>query len=66
MVSAAEGEEIEQGLTSYAVMAADTPHVEEHKISWRALFSRIDLPALMVSNFAFGYTSYVFFNWFYL
>ena len=66
MVSAGERQEIEKGLTSYAVVAGDTPHVEEHKISWRAMFSRIDLPALMVSNFAFGYTAYVFFSWFYL
>jgi ACS family glucarate transporter-like MFS transporter len=66
MVSAVERKEIEQGLTSYAVAAADAPKVEEHKISWRAMFSRIDLAALMVSNFAFGYTAWVFYSWFYL
>jgi MFS transporter, ACS family, glucarate transporter len=66
MVSAAERQEIEQGLTSYAVAAADAPHVEEHKILWRAMFSRVDLPALIVSYFAFGYTAWVFHSWFYL
>lgn len=66
MVSTAERQEIEQGLMSYAVAPADAPKVAEHKISWRAMFSRIDLPALMVCYFAFGYTAWVFFNWFYL
>jgi len=66
MVSAGERQEIEQGLTSYAVAAADAPRVVEHKISWRAMFSRVDLPALMVSYFAFGYTAWVFFSWFYI
>lgn len=66
LVSAAERQEIEQGLTSFAVAAADAPKVAEHKISWRAMFSRVDLPALMLSYFAFGYTAWVFFSWFYL
>jgi ACS family glucarate transporter-like MFS transporter len=64
-VSPAELQEIRQGLTSFATTAAAT-HVGEHSISWRALFSRIDLPALMLSYFALGYTSWVFFSWFYL
>lgn len=65
-VSALELQEIEQGLTSYATAAAGAAHVDEHKISWRAIFSRIDLPALMLSYFAYGYVAWVFFSWFYL
>ena len=65
-VNAAERREIEEGLTSYAQKTAGAAHVDERKISWRAMFSRIDLPALMVSYFAFGYTAWVFFSWFYL
>jgi ACS family glucarate transporter-like MFS transporter len=64
-VSAAEREEIRQGLTSFATTAS-AAHVSERSISWRAIFSRIDLPALMLSYFALGYTSWVFFSWFYL
>ena len=65
-VSMAEKREIREGLTSFATAAAGAAHVDEHKISWRAIFSRIDLLALMVSYFAYGYTSWVFFSWFYL
>jgi MFS transporter, ACS family, glucarate transporter len=65
-VSLAEQQEIRDGLTSFATTTATAAHVGERKISWRALFSRIDLPALMVSYFALGYTSWVFFSWFYL
>jgi ACS family glucarate transporter-like MFS transporter len=65
-VSAAEQQEIREGLTSFATTTATAKHVPERKVSWRALFSRIDLPALMVSYFALGYTSWVFFSWFYL
>ena len=64
-VSPAEQQEIREGLTSFATTAG-AAHVGERKVSWRALFSRIDLPALMVSYFALGYTSWVFFSWFYL
>ena len=65
-VSALERQEIEEGLTTYATTAQGAARVEEHKISWRAIFSRIDLPALMLSYFAYGYTAWVFFSWFYL
>jgi ACS family glucarate transporter-like MFS transporter len=65
-VSLTEQQEIRDGLTSFATTTATAAHVDERKISWRALFSRIDLPALMVSYFALGYTSWVFFSWFYL
>jgi ACS family glucarate transporter-like MFS transporter len=35
-------------------------------ISWRAILSRRDLPALIVSYFGFGYTAWIFFSWFFL
>jgi len=37
-----------------------------HKISWRAIFRRRDLAALMVGYFAFGYVAWIFFSWFFL
>lgn len=64
-VSPTEQQEIEQGLTAFATTAT-AAHVAEHRISWRAILSRIDLPALMVGYFALGYTSWVFLSWFYL
>jgi ACS family glucarate transporter-like MFS transporter len=33
---------------------------------WRAMFSRRDLPALMISYFSFGYIAWVYFSWFFL
>ncbi len=35
-------------------------------ISWRAIFSRRDLAALMAGYFSFGYIAWVFFSWFFL
>jgi ACS family glucarate transporter-like MFS transporter len=35
-------------------------------ISWRAIFHRRDLPALMVGYFSFGYVAWIFFSWFFL
>jgi ACS family glucarate transporter-like MFS transporter len=48
--------------------------VQEHRalssetveISWRAIFHRRDLPALMVGYFSFGYVAWIFFSWFFL
>ncbi len=65
-VSPGELREISQGLTAYATATAGAQRVAEHKISWRAMFSRIDLAALALSYFAYGYTAWVFFSWFYL
>lgn len=64
-VNAAELQEINQGLTSFA-NTEGAAHVSDRKISWSVMFSRIDLPALMLGYFALGYTSWVFFSWFYL
>ncbi len=36
------------------------------KISWRAIFSRRDLAALVAGYFSFGYIAWVFFSWFFL
>ena len=65
-VSPAEQREIAEGLSSYASKTGNAAHVDDRRINWRAIFSRIDLPALMLSYFALGYTSWVFFSWFYL
>jgi MFS transporter, ACS family, glucarate transporter len=35
-------------------------------ISWKAILSRRDLPALFISYFGFGYTAWIFFSWFFL
>ena len=35
-------------------------------ISWRAIFGRKDLAALMAGYFSFGYIAWVFFSWFFL
>jgi MFS transporter, ACS family, glucarate transporter len=35
-------------------------------ISWSAILSRRDLPALIVTYFGFGYTAWIFFSWFFL
>jgi ACS family glucarate transporter-like MFS transporter len=64
-VNAAEQQEIGEGLTSFA-NTTGAAHVKDRSISWRVMFSRVDLPALMLSYFALGYTSWVFFSWFYL
>ena len=64
-VSPAELQEIRQGLTALATTTGAV-HVREHTISWRAIFSRIDLPALMLGYFGLGYTSWIFFSWFYI
>ncbi len=37
-----------------------------HPISWKAIFSRRDLAALMAGYFSFGYVAWVFFSWFFL
>ncbi len=34
-------------------------------ISWRAIFRRRDLPALMLGYFSFGYVAWIFFSWFF-
>jgi len=36
------------------------------RLSWRSLFARRDLPALIAAYFSFGYVAWIFFSWFFL
>jgi MFS transporter, ACS family, glucarate transporter len=68
-VSAAELREIQEGMSfSPAVPASSdgSPAKGGAHISWRAIFHRRDLPALMVGYFSFGYIAWIFFSWFFL
>ncbi|QHS50870.1 MFS transporter [Edaphobacter sp. 12200R-103] len=67
-MSARELVEIRDGLAyndSTNTSATDSKH-SGTQISWRAIFHRRDLPALMVGYFAFGYVAWIFFSWFFL
>ncbi len=64
-VSAAEQREIRDGLMAFSA-ATGAERIEDRTIHWRAMFSRIDIVAMMVSYFAYGYASWIFFSWFYL
>lgn len=59
-VSNSELMEIQDGLSALAMRP------EKPVISWRAIFSRRDLLALIASYFSFGYISWIFFSWFFL
>jgi ACS family glucarate transporter-like MFS transporter len=70
-VSAAELREIREGMSFSPVIAASASDgtatkKERTKISWRAIFHRRDLPALMIGYFSFGYIAWIFFSWFFL
>jgi ACS family glucarate transporter-like MFS transporter len=70
-VSASELREIRDGLSflpPVPIPAADIPPAitAPGVISWRAIFHRRDLPALMVGYFSFGYVAWIFFSWFFL
>jgi ACS family glucarate transporter-like MFS transporter len=70
-VSAAELREIREGMSFSPVIAASASDgtatkTERTKISWRAIFHRRDLPALMIGYFSFGYIAWIFFSWFFL
>jgi ACS family glucarate transporter-like MFS transporter len=70
-VSAAELREIREGMSFSPVVAASASDgtatkTERTKISWRAIFHRRDLPALMIGYFSFGYIAWIFFSWFFL
>jgi ACS family glucarate transporter-like MFS transporter len=63
-VSASELNVIREGITQdKALTPAGSAHAA---ISWRAILSRRDLPALIISYFGFGYTAWIFFSWFFL
>lgn len=61
-VSRTELREIQQGI-GFVPRATGGTH---EPISWRAIFSRRDLAALVAGYFAFGYIAWVFFSWFFL
>jgi MFS transporter, ACS family, glucarate transporter len=61
-VSPAELKIIREGITE----RNPNPTSAATVISWRAILSRRDLPALIVSYFGFGYTAWIFFSWFFL
>lgn len=70
-VSPLELREIRDGLSvapSGPTPTADIPPAETAPvaISWRAIFHRRDLIALMVGYFSFGYVAWIFFSWFFL
>ncbi len=67
-VSAAELREIHEGMSFSPAAAAATFGGSPAKpvISWRAIFHRRDLPALMIGYFSFGYIAWIFFSWFFL
>lgn len=60
-----ELQEIQAGLSANLVHSKASVAQATH-ISWRAFFSRPDLPALMVGYFCFGYVSWIYFSWFFL
>jgi MFS transporter, ACS family, glucarate transporter len=72
-VSGFELNVIREGLNSTPV-AAGIPAVETKEsedtaaavISWRAIFRRRDLAALMAGYFAFGYIAWIYFSWFFI
>jgi ACS family glucarate transporter-like MFS transporter len=70
-VSVSELREIRDGLS--LAPASRAPGVVTQRasrpstgISWRAIFHRRDLPALMIGYFSFGYVAWIFFSWFFL
>lgn len=54
------------GTNSVAPASSADNSSRETAISWRAIFHRRDLPALMVGYFSFGYVAWIFFSWFFL
>lgn len=65
-VSRAELKEIRSGLSFSLRDAGHTSSSAPHRISWKAIFARKDLAALMAGYFSFGYIAWVFFSWFFL
>ena len=65
-VSRSELKEIRAGLALNPPESGAASGSGAVKISWRAIFSRRDLAALMGGYFSFGYIAWVFFSWFFL
>ncbi len=66
-VSRAERNEIREGLgLRQATGGVTRQESGSNAISWRAIFARRDLVALIAGYFSFGYIAWVFFSWFFL
>ncbi len=65
-VSRSELTEIHSGLSLPSTARRGKTVDGENRISWRAIFGRRDLAALMAGYFSFGYIAWVFFSWFFL
>jgi ACS family glucarate transporter-like MFS transporter len=65
-VSRAELREIREGLPLHQPTFGDARNEPILPISWKAIFTRGDLAALVVGYFSFGYIAWVFFSWFFL
>jgi MFS transporter, ACS family, glucarate transporter len=65
-VSRSELKEIRAGLTLSSSDPMERSASNKTVISWRAIFTRRDLAALMAGYFSFGYIAWVFFSWFFL
>ena len=65
-VSRAELMEIHAGIPVSPSSRTFMKDSEKTVISWRAIFTRKDLAALMAGYFSFGYIAWVFFSWFFL
>ncbi len=65
-ISSSELREIHDGISLAPTAAAPIDEPVHPKISWRAIFHRRDLAALMVGYFSFGYIAWIFFSWFFL
>jgi ACS family glucarate transporter-like MFS transporter len=63
-----ELKEIRDGL-SFGAPGTPPPadaSVSETRISWRAIFRRRDLAALIIGYFSFGYVAWIFYSWFFV
>src|ERR1700743_3664580 len=65
-VSPLELQTILDGMEPLPVAVAKAEKSNAPHISWRAIFHRRDLAALMVGYFTFGYIAWIFFSWFFL
>jgi ACS family glucarate transporter-like MFS transporter len=65
-VSPGELRQIRDGLTFATPSTTQSSESSSSGISWRAIFHRRDLPALMAGYFSFGYIAWIFFSWFFL
>lgn len=65
-VSQFELRQIRDGLSYMPISTSQAGPSNATQISWRAIFRRRDLPALMIGYFSFGYVAWIFFSWFFL